>query len=285
MQKFNYSLNKNGFYGKMFYPKNSSKKCVCIAFTGSDGNFDMACMYAEYFQSIGLPTLAVAYWKQKGLPMIFKGIPIESIKNAIDHLKREGYEKVIVSGISKGGELSLLAGSLLNGIDGIIAVSPMFMVCGGFDGFKNANGSSWSYEGKELPYTNGDIRFSRIFKNFFKNKEYSLDGTYDMALKNPNPDSIIKVENIRCPILLISAEYDSIWPSRTSCEKVLRRLKENHFTYPVEHLNYKYLSHFAVPVYLPASYVFAVERKYKKECAETRNVLDQEIRRWLHEIL
>ncbi len=48
--------------------------------------------------------------------------------------------------------------------------------------------------------------------------------------------SLIKVENIKAPILLISATEDEIAPTTPMCDKIMSRLKQHSFKYYTEHV-------------------------------------------------
>lgn len=81
-----------------------------------------------------------------------------------------GYEKVGLWGISKGAELALSAGSLLQGIvNAVIAVSPMSTVCQGFKmgkGISLMQGSTWTFHGKEVPYSSSCLKKFPLAKFF-----------------------------------------------------------------------------------------------------------------------
>ncbi|HAX72436.1 MAG TPA: hypothetical protein DCY20_02800 [Firmicutes bacterium] len=117
-----YTLDEHGFYGKKFVPvHNKYPNKVMIAFTGRDGSFKFASRLAEYYSGIGITCVAVCYWNISGLPLEMINVPIDSIEQAALQLQKEGYEKIGVCGISKGGELALLSGSLISEITSVIA--------------------------------------------------------------------------------------------------------------------------------------------------------------------
>lgn len=277
-----YTIKEYGFHGTKFSPKeNKYPNKVIITFTGSDGSFKLACKMAKYFNNIGITSVALAYWKVKGLPKEFIGVPLESVENAAKLLREEGFQKIGVCGVSKGGELSLLAGSMLSEINGVIAVSPMYVSCMGFKGLREVEGSSWSYKGQDIPYSKGHMDISKVIKKTILKKEPTMNFIYEDLISNFNPESIIKVENINGPILLISPDYDSMWASKLSCEKVIERLEKMHFKYSYKHLNYKYASHMIFPVKGFWNYLFKVERKFKVECDESRVNLDENLESWI----
>jgi len=279
-----YNIETDGFYGIKFCPiENKYPNKVIITFTGSDGSFKLACKMAQYFSGIGITSLAVAYWKVKGLPNAFVKVPLESIENAIRHLKKEGFEKIGVCGVSKGGELALLSGSMFNEINGVIAISPIHVSAMGFKGMKEIEASSWSYKGEEIPYATGHMNICKVIKESILKGEPTMNFIYEDLISKCIPDSVIKVENINGPILLISPEYDSMWTSKLSCEKVIERLKNNNFKNSYQHLNYEYAYHIVFPITGFWDFFFKVERKYKKLCKETKINLDINLKKWIQD--
>ena len=65
----------------------------------------------------------------------------------------------------------------------------------------NPDKSSWSYKGEPLPFV--------PFVSF----DYSE--LYKLSLQNADTVKkvVIKVENIECPVLLLSGKEDTVWPS------------------------------------------------------------------------
>jgi esterase/lipase len=279
----NYTVENDGFFGKKYSPENNKypNKAI-ITLSGSDGSFNLACKMAKYFSSIGITSISLAYWKGKGLPNEIVSVPIESVENAVHYLKTQGFEKIGVCGISKGGELALLSGSLLNEINGVIAISPIHVACIGFKGMKEVDKSCWSYKGQDIPYTKGHMNFGEVIKKSVIAREITMDFIYEEVLSKINPNSVISVENINGPVLLVSAANDSMWLSKFSCEKVIERLDSNNFKHQYKHLNYQYASHMLFPFSTIFNRFFKVERQYKIECQKSRIDLSQNIQEWLY---
>lgn len=280
-----YSIEHDGFYGIKFCPEdNKYPDKIIISFTGSDGNFKLACKMAEYFNGIGITCIAIAYWKFKGLPKKLVKVPLETIENVVKHMKQEGYKKIALCGISKGGELALLSGSMFKQINGVIAISPIHVSTIGFSGMKKVQASSWSYKGKEIPYATGHINIYKVIKQSILNREPTTNFVYEDLIKNCNEDNVIKVENINGPILLVSPEYDSMWTSKLSCEKIVERLKNKNFKYNYKHLNYEYATHIIFPIYSLVDRFFKIGRKHKELCRKSKLELNEEICDWVREL-
>ena len=270
-----YRVETDGFYGELFTPvedKFPGKALIC--FSGSDGGIELAKMLAGVFQAHGLTTLALAYVLEEGLPKQFSRVPIDYIEAAAKRLHGMGYEKVGLWGISKGAELALTAGSLLPGlVNAVVAVAPMNTVCQGFKKDKGIffiPGSSWSFRGKELPYTaykTGKFPLGQVLRESIRAKEVTMYNLYLPLVQTPAPAAAIKVEKITGPILLISSKMDVMWPSELAAEKIMKRLAENEFPYSYRHLSYEHGSHLFVPLDLPSVKFFKGERGGNKEPA------------------
>lgn len=271
--KKTFHVKTDGFLGELYVPvedKYPGKALIC--FSGSDGGIELARALADVFTEHGLTTLALAYALGEDLPSQFSGIPIEMLEAAAKRLHDMGCEKVGLWGISKGAELALLAGSLLPGlVNAVIAVSPMNTVCQGFvknKGISFIPGSSWSFRGKDLPYSSyGMEKFplGDILKKSIKLRDVTMYDLYLPLVQNPNPDAVIQVEKTTGPILLISSKMDNMWPSEPASEQIMKRLKEKNFPYLYQHLSYDYGGHMFVPMEFGQTKMFKGDRGKNKE--------------------
>jgi hypothetical protein len=80
------------------------------------------------------------------------------------------------------------------------------------------------------------------------NQEIIRYRTYiDPLLKNPNQESfIIKVENVKGPILLLSGEDDQTWPSSEMANVIEQRLKRKQYGYSVRNVTFPDAGHWLV---------------------------------------
>jgi dienelactone hydrolase len=272
-------VDEYGFTGFLFEPEydNYIGKAV-IVITGSDGGVDNAKLIAEYICQHGqIHTLAVGYWNTPTTPDMLSNVPVETIENAVKFLKDHKFDKVGIYGGSKGGELSLLAGSLIPDITSVVAMSPLFCVFQGIErNGKPSKTSSWSWRGQPLPYCSSKMHLSLLLGPSIKHREWRMVELYKKAINERlTEDAIIKVENIHGPILLLSAEDDAMWPSAYSCEKVCERLASNNFAYNYKHQSYRYTSHVLMPPIENAKMnavlrMWQIERKYPKECRKSK---------------
>ena len=272
-EKCIYRVKTDGFYGELFLPaedKYPGKALIC--FSGSDGNFELTRMLAGVFQSRGLSALALAYVMEDGLPKKFSRIPVDFLEAAAKRLHNIGYKKVGLWGISKGAELALTAGSLLPGlVNAVIAVAPMNTVCQGFAKGKSIafiSGSSWSFHGKELPYTAyGRDKFplGEVLRKSIRARELTMYDLYLPLVQHPEPAAVIKAEKITGPVLLISSKMDTMWPSELAAKQIINRLQECKFPYFYRHLSYDYDSHLFIPAELPQAKFFKGDRGKNRE--------------------
>lgn len=269
-----FTVERDGFHGALYRPATDRfPGKALIAFSGSDGSFPLTCKLAEIFQGAGLTTLALAYWNAQGLPKQIAALPVEAVERPALWLRSRGCEKVGLWGISKGGELALLAASLMPElISCVVAVSPMDMVCQAIDPGKKKPlpGSSWSWRGAQLPYAPFDWSPGRVARDTLRARELTLRPAYETAAAHPPEEALIPVERIAGPVLLLTARHDSIWPAAEAAERVVARLDAAAFPHAHRHICYEYASHLLVPVRLRSDRFFAMTRKHPEACARSR---------------
>ena len=100
--------------------------------------------------------------------------------------------------------------------------------------------------------------------------------------KTVTPETIIPVEKIHAPILLLSSKNDEVWPSYESSIFIEKRLREHGFTYPVKHVDYEHMSH-AMMTGIPwgIKLVFKTERQHPVECKTERKNMSEELIAWV----
>ena len=272
--KTEFSLEKDGFIGALYYPVvDKYPGMAVIMFGGSDGIYPLTRLLAERYVTRGMTFLALAYWNEPGLPDGFEKVPVESVEKAALWLRGQGFEKVGLWGISMGAELALLAGSLMPElISCVTAVCPT-NICGqGFlkkKGIQQLECSAFSWRGKELPWARLKLSKSAIIRDSLRERSVGLRSCYEDAVRNAPEEAQIKVENIGGPVLLLYPEHDPMWPSELSAERIKARLKEKNFAHPCKCVSYKYASHMLVPIKSRSVKMFRVERKYPEQCWES----------------
>lgn len=267
----------------VLYPVAGRKDKAVITLSGSEGGLEHAEKLAKYLQENGIPALALGYFKTKHSVKTLEQVELENIKAAIEWLTKLGYEKIGIEGCSKGAEYAAAAAIAFHELSCVILKTPSWFYSEGMRGTSPSGTSSWSYQGKEIPYTPYKTRKLPVVQEMIKNKEYHI-----LAIntgKKVNPASIIPIEKIEAPILMFSTEVDTIWPSKDSCEKIEERLNSNHFSYPHKHICFEHMSHMMLENCGGAiRYFIKSEKQFPEECARERVVMGQECIKWIEEV-
>jgi dienelactone hydrolase len=144
-----------GLYGEWYRPRDVNRRMpAVVAFGGSTGGLAAMPRFAHGFASEGYPALALAYFRAAGLPEELNRVPLEYFARAIRWVRRRpgvDPQKVVLLGISRGGEGALLIGSTYPKlVHGVIALVPDYETNGG-----------WSLHGRDVGYGR-PIRVERI---------------------------------------------------------------------------------------------------------------------------
>ena len=267
----------------VLFPVTGRKDKVVITLSGSEGGLEHAQKLAKYLQEHGIPALALGYFKTKHSVKSLNKIELENIKAAIEWLKNLGYEKIGIEGCSKGAEYAAAAAIAFHELSFVILKIPSWFYGEGMNGTVPSGTGSWSYEGKELPFTPYKTRKLPVMKEMMKHKEYNI-----LAIntgKEINPASIIPIEKIEAPILMFSTKVDTIWPSKESCEKMEERLNSNHFPYPHKHICFEHMSHMMLEnCGSGIKWFIRSEKQFPEECARERVIMGQECIKWIEEV-
>ena len=150
------TLARTGFIGT--YCSSPVKRGPAVlALGGSEGGL-VGGFVCRVLASRGYPTLALAYFGLPGLPPSLSGIRLEYFARALRWLARQpGVDpaKVVVMGTSRGGEASLILGSIYPKlVHGVIALVPSSVVN------STEHTPDWTTGGHDVPFT--DIPVERI---------------------------------------------------------------------------------------------------------------------------
>ena len=272
-----------GFEGILF-PAEGRKDKVMIVVSGSNGGMRMTKQCAEFYSKNGIPALAVALFKTKGTQKNLDRVPIEYIENAIKWLKERGYKRIGIDGTSKGSEIALLSASMFQDLSCVIARVPSHFVSEGLiaqgKSKKPSGTSCWSYKGEEIPFAPYNAREFNVPKILLKEKEMHLI-TVNRE-KTVTEETLIPIEKIKAPVLILSAVNDTVWPSYESGLYMENHLKMVGFPYKYKHVAFETMSHAMVTeINLIYRLAFKTERRNKKKCAEERGRLKRELLDWV----
>lgn len=244
-------IREDGIVGKLFLPNVAEQRPAIIVLSGSDGGFHVR--PAELFANEGYIALALAFFNVEGLPQNFENIPLEYFINAIHWLNAHpNVQKgnIHLYGPSKGGELVLLLASTFpEEIRSSVAIVP---ACVTFGGIPNEQVSCWTLGGKSFPIAPSPSK-EDVYKQLESRNTVDLAQIFieKMSNKEAFENAFIHVENIQCPILLVSGSEDKMWPSSLYSDLIMKRL--DRFSSPIfrEHLCYEKAGHMITNPYDP----------------------------------
>lgn len=250
------------FVGELFYTENTSNITI-VALGGSDGNSNALSLISAPLASHGFNVLSLTYFNDNGLPKQLAEIPLEYFERVFQWLKRNPITNgndIYIHGTSKGGELSLLLASRYPIIKKVVAFAP-HAYC--FKGLNNKNVSSWSYEGKSIPFIRlkNRILFKNMLDCFMKNKPFGYAYTYKTGVDTAtNKEAArIKVENAKADLLLIAGEKDNIWNAYDGCVEIMGALAKHNYKYNYNLLAYENAGHpLPLPYILPVGVTTSV---------------------------
>ena len=269
------NVSSEGFHGILF-PVESRKDKVVIVVSGSEGGMEHAEKMAKFHQEQGMPALAVAYFGTDQTSKWLSNIPLDYIKNAIEWLKKEGYEKIAMEGISKGAEYTAAAAIAFEKISCVILKTPSYFYSEGLVNKAPSNTSCW----KGIPYTPYTLRTFNMKKQLLKERELNL-----LPLnvgKTVVEDSRIPIEKVKGPVLMFSTKADTVWPSVESGKILDQRLTDCHFAYEHKHVIFTHMSHLMLEnANKKVRLLFKSERHFPKECAKERQDMKGIVTDWL----
>lgn len=238
-------IRENGIVATLFLPPSKKPLPVIITLSGSNGGLSEN--RAKLLASHGFAVLALGYFGVEGLPSNLQNISLEYFETAFAWLKEQptiDASRIGLYGISRGAELALLLGSLFpDAMQAIVAVSPSSVVYGGLN---EVPVDVWIYHGKPVlpfaPVPESDFTSGKgqDAAHPVSTRQSFLEG---MLQKEAFEAAAIPVENIRCPILLISGGDDQMWPSDLYANQILDRLEKNHSLVSFQHLHYPAAGH------------------------------------------
>ena len=227
---------QHGVVETKLYLGNSDNQPLIVAFGGGGGGNDWTRNYMKGKRDSliekGYSVLAIGYFKSNGTPKNLDRISLDAISDTIMNIAQNDKidaTKIALIGGSKGGELILNLASRFNHFNAVIAMSTSNV---SFPAITwSANTSSWTYKNKEVAYVPAPLKtISPALKG-------DLYTAHSMMLENEQivKKAEIAVENINCPILIMSGKDDDQWPATEMSDKIMERLKNNNFKYYKEH--------------------------------------------------
>ena len=165
-----------------------------------------------------------------GLPIAFQEIAVDQLVVARDWLRGRDdirSEDIGIYGVSKGAEMALLAGSLIEGFTAIAAIVPSDVVWEGWG--TNQKTSSFSWQGEALPFVPYQGMGEEFANPTGPNGRPRSRFPHDKG-RNANPDRAvaarIAVENIDEPVLVAGGDADLVWNSGEMAQAIAERRVE-----------------------------------------------------------
>jgi dienelactone hydrolase len=238
-------------FGTLALPPSSGKHAAIILLGGSDGG-DSLSYLAPLLASHDFVTLSLAYFGAPGLPKHLVDVPIESVGTAVEWLSAQPQvdaSRIGILGISKGGELALLAASTYRQVRAVVSVVGAPFAMYGIDvgsAHPNEKGS-WSKAGAELPFVPADSAAGmKLHTEIASGREVSFALLADASVAN-NPAAVSRaffpLERIAGPVLCIGAGDDRIWNSARNCEMTLKHLRQHDHPFPDSNLIFDSAGH------------------------------------------
>lgn len=233
-----------------FYEHASGKRAAILAITGSNGGIDER--MSPLFASKGYNVLSIAYHQFDGVSRDLIEVPLEYFQSALHWLAGQpsvDANRIGIVGVSKGSEAALLtAAHFPDLVHAVGAMVPTAYVWEGADArarfggdphFDGPGKSSWSLDGKPLPFVRKYVSAQRL-----ANRPSAFLDEYAPPLDHAvDPDTVIPVEKIRAPIFLAGAGDDLAWPSLRMSRDIQNRLGDHRFEFLVEAHEYPLAGH------------------------------------------
>lgn len=254
-------LDEGGMRGTLFLPPADQRPArgfpALMTVPGSTGGIPrhLAALYAAQ----GWAVLALGYFGLPGLPPDLADIDLEYFLRAADWLQSNPEvhpHRLVIDGVSRGGELALLLGATSARFNAVIAWVPAAHVHRGFskDPAKRSRGA-WRLGGQNLPCV-PEIAASRAPRTVDLRDGAPvthLDDLRHIAQGEGFDLARIPVEKINGPVLLLSGRDDVMWPSASYADQVMERLKTHGFPHAAEHYAYENAGHTIGPPLAPAT--------------------------------
>ena len=256
-------VTAGGLTGVLYTPATPGNHPALIVLGGSEGGWLSSSPEAELLASHGYTTLALAYFqgfqsfdpRLASLPKMLMNIPLEYFATAADWLRQQPSvdpKHIGIIGWSKGAEAALItAATFPKNFQAVIAFMPSSVVWSGIEYGPGPISSSWTLDGKPLPWVNPVINPAM----FSSGKPLAFLDSYQSGLQDAAAvdKAVIPAEQIRAPVLLVSATDDQIWPSPLMARQIMQRLAAHHHAYRDESLCYAGAGHDIQAPYRPTN--------------------------------
>jgi dienelactone hydrolase len=242
------AVTLDGIAGTLVAPAGARRRPVVLVLHGSEGA-DSASVRAMAlpFVALGYAAFGVAYYGGGrpgafvGVPAVFDAIDVRGLARVRDWLGAQpeaDTARTAIWGVSKGGELAMLAASRFRWPRAIVGCVPSDVMWAGF-GRQVADWDtlvSWRDGATRLPAI-PYVRYERVFRDSTITPRMVHDESRAAA-----PDlaraARIPIERTRAPLLLIGGDADRLWDSGGMVDALATTMRRRAPRVPVELLRF-----------------------------------------------
>jgi hypothetical protein len=218
-----HAVAEEGVVGRVHLPPEAQDTPGLVIVSGSGGGLGGPPAGA-LLTGHGIATLSLAHWGYPGTPDRLRDIDIEVVGRGCDWLRHQpgvADRPPTVLGISRGGELALLAGAYLPGQVGhVVSDVGSGVPWGAFGPGTDVNETAWRFGGEPIPQMRED------------------EDDPDRYLADPDLVARAEIPIERCSgrVLLVSGLDDQMWRSSMLSDIAVRRAVRLGVADRVEHL-------------------------------------------------
>jgi hypothetical protein len=211
--------------GFLAEPAAGSGDAGVLVLSGSSGRIERE--RCRLFARAGVTAVSVRWFGGPEQPPGICEVPLETFVAATGLVRERGARRVSILGLSKSAEAALLVGALTDCADAVVALAPTSVtwanVGPGGDGRDRPYRSSWSWQGRPLPFVYDDSWTQAEPEG----APVAVLGWYERSLAtyaDRLPAAAIPVEKAGADLVLIAGGADRMWPSlRFARELAARR--------------------------------------------------------------
>lgn len=228
--------------GELYRPAGAGPFPVVVYLNGSSGGVNEP--RAALFAAHGYQCLALAVFNYEDRPKYLNDMPLEYFQQTLDwvHGQLEPLDGfVAISGISRGGEMSLLiAAHYPEKVSAVVAYVPSLVTHGVVSAGAPGTGRDaqvWTKNGVPMPHlwqNNSHADWDAAYATAppYRQSLAFLSALRDVAALER---ALIPIEHFKGPVMLVSASDDGFWPSTAFSELVVQRLAQAGSPIPARH--------------------------------------------------